>query len=100
MADTSTLSLAQITTLAATEPDRTVVPAKVQRIRRRDTSFRFYVSDIVGQGARAEIRNGDFFEDVILSEVCGPAAGNALTNAEKNTLLALLDKLHVARVMP
>lgn len=99
MADVSTRTAAEIAALAATEPDRTVVAAKVQKIRYRDTSFRFYVADNA-PGVRLELRNGDFVEDVRLADISGAGAANALTAAERQTLLALLEKLHVARVVP
>lgn len=99
MADTSSLNTAQITAAAATEPPRTVVAARVQNMRFRDTSFRFYVADNA-PGTRLEIRSVDFFEDVTLASISGAGAANAITTAERATLMSLLEKLFVGRVVP
>ena len=102
MADTTTLTAGQITTLAAAGTTRTVVAAVTKTVAVRDTSMRFYFPDAGAPlpGLRVEIRNQEFQEDVRLADISGAGSANAITTAERNALVAILEKLHVGRVHP
>lgn len=102
MADTSSLNAAQINTLATTDTDRVVQPAVTRKVNVKSTSMTFYFPEASAavQGLRVQTRNQEFFEDVRLSDIAGAGAANAITTAEMNALVALLQKLHVGRVMP
>jgi hypothetical protein len=102
MADVSALTPAQIATLATNGVSRTITTSVTRTVAVKDTSQRFYFADAAAtvQGIRLETKNQEFQEDVRLSDISGAGPANALTNAEMATLVALLQKLHVARVHP
>lgn len=101
-ADTSTLTTAQVNTLATTDTDRVVVQPVTRKVNARTTTMRFYFPDASAavQGLRLEIRSNEFFEDVRLADISGAGAANAITTAEMTALMQTLQKLHVGRVMP
>jgi len=103
MADTTVLTPAQISAAADAGADRVVVQPVTRKVRFKDTrfSFRFRRSDGAGAGKwLVSLWNEQFNEDVDLVDISGPSAADALNNADKNALIAILEKIHVGRVMP
>ncbi len=100
MADTTVLSAAQITTLADTGAVKTTVPAVAKTCRNIHTSWKFYYPDAAPFILRLQIQSNEYFEDVRLVDVSGAGSLNAITLAERTTLMAILDKLFVGRVLP
>ncbi len=103
MADTSILTAAQIAAQADAGAVRVVTTTdSVVRAFRGDR-FTFYVSDASAPGGSApwvRIENGSFAFEGPVASLAGPTAADAITNAEGLALIALLKKIHVAKVHP
>lgn len=96
MADTSTMTAAQITAASTTPTSRTLIPAVTSTVVIAGTQFRIYEADTSSPspGWHLEVRNQGLIVDVQVSSYSG------LITAEKSALQALIEKLHVQLVAP